>query len=76
MPNTPKGLLDFEKPLTELFKKVDELTRLSKHGKIDLQTEIEALQKRIEMRRKEIFANLDPDADSIYRKACPEAFHT
>jgi acetyl-CoA carboxylase carboxyl transferase subunit alpha len=60
MPNTPKGLLDFEKPLTELFRKVDELKKLSRHGKIDLSTEIEALQKRIEQQRKEIFSNLSP----------------
>jgi len=60
MANTPKGLLDFEKPLIELYKKVDELTRISKHGKIDLSSELQALEKRMEQQRKEIFANLMP----------------
>jgi acetyl-CoA carboxylase carboxyl transferase subunit alpha len=60
MAGTPKGLLDFEKPLIELYKKIDDLTRISKHDKIDLSTEIQALEKRIEQQKKELFANLTP----------------
>jgi len=60
MSELPKGMLDFEKPLIELFKKVDELKKLSKGGKIDLSSEIKALESRIEHQRKEIFSDLSP----------------
>jgi len=60
MAGTKKGLLDFEKPLIDLYKKIDELNRLSRHGKIDLSSEIQAVEKRIEQQRKELFADLTP----------------
>ena len=60
MAETPKGMLEFEKPLLDLYKKVDELKRLSHHGKIDLSSEIKALEERIESQRKEIYSNLTP----------------
>lgn len=53
-------MLEFEKPLTDLFRKIDELKKLSKGGKIDLSSEIAALEKRIEHQRKEIFSGLTP----------------
>ncbi|MFC1559596.1 acetyl-CoA carboxylase carboxyltransferase subunit alpha [Candidatus Margulisiibacteriota bacterium] len=55
-----KGLLEFEKPLTELYKKIDDLKKLSKSGKIDLGTEIDAIEERIERQKKDIFSNLTP----------------
>jgi acetyl-CoA carboxylase carboxyl transferase subunit alpha len=60
MSEAPKGLLDFEKPLLDLFKKVDELKRLSHSGKIDLTSEIKALDERIQAQRKDIFSKLTP----------------
>lgn len=55
-----KGLLEFEKPLLELYKKIDDLKKLSKTGKIELTSEIQAIEKRIEEQRKEIFSKLSP----------------
>jgi acetyl-CoA carboxylase carboxyl transferase subunit alpha len=60
MAETKKGLLDFEKPLIDLYKKIDELKKLSRHGKIDLTEEMKAIEDRIENQRREIFANLKP----------------
>lgn len=60
MADKPKGLLEFEKPLLELYKKIEEMKKLSKHGKLDLTGEIKAIENRIEAQRKEIFANLTP----------------
>jgi acetyl-CoA carboxylase carboxyl transferase subunit alpha len=60
MTGIPKGLLEFEKPLIELYKKIEDLNRISKHDKIDLTSEIQALEQRIEQQRKELFANLTP----------------
>ncbi|MFH1709747.1 MAG: acetyl-CoA carboxylase carboxyltransferase subunit alpha [bacterium] len=60
MAELPKGMLDFEKPLIDLYKKVDELKRLSKGGKINLSAEITALEQRIEHQKKELFSNLSP----------------
>jgi acetyl-CoA carboxylase carboxyl transferase subunit alpha len=56
----PKIMLEFEKPLTDLYKKVEELKKLSKGGKIDLSSEMKALEQRIEHQKKEIYANLTP----------------
>jgi acetyl-CoA carboxylase carboxyl transferase subunit alpha len=60
MSETPKGMLEFEKPLIDLYRKVDELKKLSRHGKIDLSAEIKALEHRIEHQKKEIFSQLTP----------------
>ncbi|MFA4967116.1 MAG: acetyl-CoA carboxylase carboxyltransferase subunit alpha [Candidatus Margulisiibacteriota bacterium] len=51
------NLLEFEKPLLGLFKKVDELKKVSD---IDMSEEIKMLNKRIETLRREIFAKLSP----------------
>jgi acetyl-CoA carboxylase carboxyl transferase subunit alpha len=59
MADAPK-ILDFEKPLLDLYKKVDELRRMSAHGKIDMSSEVKALEERIEQKRRELFANLTP----------------
>ena len=55
-----KGLLDFEKPLIDLYKKIDDLKKISKSGKIDLAAEAKAIEERIEQQRKEIFSKLTP----------------
>ena len=39
--------LDFERPIVELEKRIDELQQLT-GAEVDLQTEIKALQKRVE----------------------------
>ena len=53
-------LLGFEKPLLELYRKKEELSRVSSQGKIEMSEEIKLLEKRIESTRREIFANLTP----------------
>ncbi|MCX5726195.1 MAG: acetyl-CoA carboxylase carboxyltransferase subunit alpha [Candidatus Saganbacteria bacterium] len=55
-----KNLMDFEKPLLDLFKKADELKKLTESGKIDLSEEIAMIEKRIAHLRKEIFSGLTP----------------
>jgi len=60
MSDMPKGLLDFEKPLIALFKKVDELKKISRHDKIDLSEEIKALEERIDHQRHDIYSKLTP----------------
>lgn len=60
MSELPKGMLEFEKPLIELFRKIEELKKLSKGGKIDLSSEIKALESRIEHQRRELFKDLKP----------------
>lgn len=56
--NPIKYLMEFEKPLTELFNKVEELKSLSANGKIDLSEEIRMVGKRIAAMRAEIFSRL------------------
>jgi len=55
-----KYLLEFEKPLLELFKKIDDLKKLSENSKMDLSEEIRMVQKRIDSMRNEIFSKLTP----------------
>lgn len=56
----PKIMLEFEKPLTDLYKKAEELRKLSKGGKIDLSSEMKALEQRIDHQKKEIYSKLTP----------------
>lgn len=58
--NKTKNLLAFEKPLEEYYKKIDDLKKLSKSGKLNLEEEIKMVEKRIESTRREIFSNLTP----------------
>lgn len=53
-------LLPFEKPLAELYAKIDQLRELSIQGNIDLSSEIEKIEGRAEQVRKEIYSNLTP----------------
>ncbi len=52
--------LDFEIPIIELEKKIEELHRFTSEKKMSLDREIEALEKRAESLKKEIFTNLTP----------------
>ena len=53
-------ILDFEEPLYELYEKITQLKELSKDGKIELEQEIERIEKRAEKLKKEIYSNLTP----------------
>ena len=52
--------LDFEKPLLELERQIEELRRVGSERQIDVETEAEALQKRLETLRAEIYHTLTP----------------
>ena len=52
-----KHYLDFEKPIVELQRKLDEL---KKHPGISLEEEIAQIEKKIEETRKNIFTDLTP----------------
>ncbi|MCO5052686.1 MAG: acetyl-CoA carboxylase carboxyltransferase subunit alpha [Verrucomicrobiae bacterium] len=57
-----KHQLDFEKPIFELQKKLEELRQHSESHSLDVdfETEIEQIQVKIEETRREIYSNLTP----------------
>ena len=56
----PQEYLDFEKPIAELEKKIDELTLFTSNGGIDLEEEILKLQKKSDQLLAEIYSRLSP----------------
>jgi acetyl-CoA carboxylase carboxyl transferase subunit alpha len=54
----PAFALDFERPLLELERKIDELKSLSGHGSSDFSTEIQKLEKKARRLQSEIFSDL------------------
>ena len=52
--------LDFEKPISELETKLEELRKLSEDGKLDFSEEISILETKVQKMIKTIFANLTP----------------
>lgn len=54
------GELEFEKPVIELRKKISELKEFTKSAEVDLSTEIENLEGRLEKLEKEIYENMKP----------------
>ncbi len=52
--------LDFEKPIAELEKKIEELTLFTSSGNIDLEEEILKLHKKSDQLRAEIYSRLSP----------------
>jgi len=50
--------LDFEKPIAELERKIEELRDLTASGKVDFADEIKKLEKKISKLRTETFSNL------------------
>jgi acetyl-CoA carboxylase carboxyl transferase subunit alpha len=57
---TNKRLLEFEKPLIELYAKLEKLKEMSQAGNIDMAEEVKLMEKRIEAARQQIFAGLNP----------------
>jgi acetyl-CoA carboxylase carboxyl transferase subunit alpha len=55
-----RAILESERPLEELFEKLEKLQAIQAQGKMDLAEEIKMMEKRIESRRKEIFSKLNP----------------
>jgi acetyl-CoA carboxylase carboxyl transferase subunit alpha len=52
--------LDFEKPIIELEKKIQELESFTSHKKIDLSSEVKRLEEKLERLKKDIYGNLTP----------------
>lgn len=50
--------LDFEKPILELQKKISDMEEFSRSENIELDSEIKALQSKLEKMRQSVFANL------------------
>jgi len=58
MANATSYALDFERPLLELEKKIQELKKLSSNGSADLSSEISKLEKKAKRLQQEIFSDL------------------
>jgi acetyl-CoA carboxylase carboxyl transferase subunit alpha len=56
----PQEYLDFEKPIAELEKKIEELTLFTSTGGIDLEEEILKLQKKSDQLLIELYSKLTP----------------
>ena len=56
----PEIHLEFEKPIIELRKKLQELQELSESSKLDLSAEIRSLTERMNETMKEIYSSLTP----------------
>jgi len=56
----PQEYLEFEKPIAELEKKIEELTLFTSNGGIDLEEEILKLQKKSDQLLAEIYSKLSP----------------
>ncbi len=51
--------LDFEKPITELEKKINELKNLSSSKNIDINSEVKKLEEKLDRLRKETYGNMN-----------------
>jgi acetyl-CoA carboxylase carboxyl transferase subunit alpha len=56
----PPEYLEFEKPIADLEKKIEELTLFTSSGNIDLEEEILKLHKKADQLRAEIYSRLTP----------------
>ena len=56
----PIYTLEFEKPLRELSLQLDQLRQRSEENKLDLGTEIDAIERKIEATQHEIYSSLSP----------------
>src|SRR4051812_28896655 len=52
--------LDFEKPLVELGRQIDDLKRIGTERQIDINGELEGLNSKLESLRADIYRNLTP----------------
>ncbi len=54
------GELDFEKPIVEVERKIEELRNVTSNKKLDFEPEIKKLEARLEKMKREIFSQLTP----------------
>lgn len=53
-------VLDFEKPIVEIQKKIDELKELSETSGLDMEQQIKDFEAQAQERKKELYSNLKP----------------
>ena len=53
-------VLDFEKPIVEIQKKIDELKKMSENSGMDLDSQIQNFEKQAQDYKKELYSNLKP----------------
>lgn len=53
-----KAILDVERPIVELEKKIEELRRFAHDKQVDLQEEIRHMEHRLEEMKKKVYSNL------------------
>src|SRR5574344_2768989 len=53
-------LLDFEKPINEIYDKIEELKKISLESGMDLSKEIETFENQANEYKKELYDNLKP----------------
>lgn len=58
--DSPAYVLEFEKPLRELVKQLDELRQRSIETNLDLNAEVHAIERKIEATKRDIYSNLSP----------------
>ena len=52
--------LEFEKPIAEIEKQIDELKRVAEERKMDVGAEIAPLQDKLDEMRRDVYRNLTP----------------
>lgn len=52
--------LDFEKPLESLYEQLEKIKQVGEAGEVDVTPMIEELEKKIRLKREEIYTNLTP----------------
>src|SRR3954467_3925349 len=57
---TPAYVLEFEKPLRELTRQLDELRQRSIETNVDVASEIGGIERKIETMQRDIYSNLTP----------------
>jgi acetyl-CoA carboxylase carboxyl transferase subunit alpha len=57
---SPSYILEFEKPLRDLARQLDELRQQSVENNVDVHQEARSIEKKIEKTQKEIYSNLTP----------------
>ena len=55
-----KQSLDFEKPLLELEKQLDDLVQSSSNSDLDFTDEIRAIEKKIDLTKRQVYSDLSP----------------
>lgn len=55
-----KHSLEFEKPLLDLEKQLDDIVKSSLDSDLDFSTEIKAIEKKIELTKRDVYSDLSP----------------